>query len=417
MACPFSETITDDQSQEGTQLTKGPGLLYGEYLRLDKILSAQKLLSAEYNEEVHDEHLFIITHQAYELWFKQIIYELDSVRSLFTSDSNVYNTTNHTSKIQNGVHILNESRTLEILRRLNRIVLILKLLVDQVTILETMTPLDFMAFRDYLCPASGFQSLQFRLLENKLGVKQEHRVRYNQNYMRVFGRDPKAIEEIKRSEEDPSLSCLVQRWLARTPGLESYDFDFWGKYKRAVEQMLFEQEQTAQGQSEEQTKIYLTSNVQSRQAIFETIFNESLHNALVSRGERRFSYAALQGAVMITLYRDEPRFSQPHQILTALMDIDSLITKWRYNHVIMVQRMIGSQQLGTGGSSGYQYLKSTLSDRYKVFLDLFNLSTFLIPRHLIPPLTKQMKTRLSISWNGWSTDNNQNNAENNIKRS
>ncbi|XP_043669023.1 tryptophan 2,3-dioxygenase isoform X2 [Vespula pensylvanica] len=417
MACPLSETITDDQSQEGTQLTKGPGLLYGEYLHLDKILSAQRLLSAEYNEEVHDEHLFIVTHQAYELWFKQIIYELDSVRSLFTSDSNVYNTTNHTSKIQNGVHILNESRTLEILRRLNRIVLILKLLVDQVSILETMTPLDFMAFRDYLCPASGFQSLQFRLLENKLGVKQEHRVRYNQNYTRVFGRDPKAIEEIKRSEEDPSLSCLVQRWLARTPGLESYDFDFWGKYKRAVERMLFEQEQTAQEQSEEQMKVYLTSNVRSRQAIFETIFNESLHNALVSRGERRFSYAALQGAVMITLYRDEPRFSQPHQILTALMDIDSLITKWRYNHVIMVQRMIGSQQLGTGGSSGYQYLKSTLSDRYKVFLDLFNLSTFLIPRHLIPPLTKQMKTRLSISWNGWSTDNNQNNAENDIKHS
>lgn len=292
-----------------------------------------------------------------------------------------------------------------------------QLLVDQVTILETMTPLDFMAFRDYLCPASGFQSLQFRLLENKLGVKQEHRVKYNQSYTRVFGRDPKAIEEIKRSEEDPSLSCLVQRWLARTPGLESYDFDFWGKYKRAVERMLFEQEQTAQKQSKEQMKVYLMNSVQSRQAMFQTIFDESLHNALVSRGERRFSYAAFQGAVMITLYRDEPRFSQPHQVLTALMDIDSLITKWRYNHVIMVQRMIGSQQLGTGGSSGYQYLKSTLSDRYKVFLDLFNLSTFLIPRHLIPPLTKQMKTRLSISWNGRNTDNNQNNAENDTESS
>lgn len=71
------------------------------------------------------------------------------------------------------------------------------------------------------------------------------------------------------------------------------------------------------------------ANVHSRNAVFETIFNESLHNALVSRGERKFAYAALQGAVMITLYRDEPRFSQPHQMLTALMDIDSLITKWR----------------------------------------------------------------------------------------
>lgn len=61
----------------------------------------------------------------------------------------------------------------------------------------------------------------------------------------------------------------------------------------------------------------------------------------------------------------------------------------------MVQRMIGSQQLGTGGSSGYQYLRSTLSDRYKVFLDLFNLSTFLIPRDVIPPLNRDMKFKLA----------------------
>jgi len=66
------------------------------------------------------------------------------------------------------------------------------------------------------------------------------------------------------------------------------------------------------------------------------------------------------------------------------------------NHVLLVQRMIGSQQLGTGGSSGYHYLRATLSDRYKVFLDLFNLSTFLVPRAKIPPLSKEMKYRLSL---------------------
>ncbi|XP_017766470.1 PREDICTED: tryptophan 2,3-dioxygenase isoform X1 [Eufriesea mexicana] len=415
MACPLSDGIAE--VQENDQLTEGPGMLYSEYLRLDKILTAQRLLSTEYNKEVHDEHLFIVTHQAYELWFKQIIYELDSVRVLFNSEPSGYDSlngtaNNHTSVQKNRIsQVLNESRTLEILKRLNRIVLILKLLVDQVTILETMTPLDFMAFRDYLCPASGFQSLQFRLLENKLGVKQEHRVKYNQSYTRVFGRDPKAIEAIKCSEEEPSLSYLVQKWLARTPGLEAHDFDFWGKYKRSVEKLLVEQEQFARKQTKEQLRNYHLANTRSRKAVFETIFNESLHNALVSRGERKFAYAALQGAVMITLYRDEPRFSQPHQILTALMDIDSLITKWRYNHVLMVQRMIGTQQLGTGGSSGYQYLKSTLSDRYKVFLDLFNLSTFLIPRHMIPPLTKQMKTKLSVVCNEWNSDDNQNNSE------
>lgn len=127
----------------------------------------------------------------------------------------------------------------------NELYLLFQLLVDQVMILETMTPLDFMAFRDYLCPASGFQSLQFRLLENKLGLLQEHRVKYNQSYNRVFGRDPEAMEALVKAETEPSLSCLVQRWLERTPGLEPHSFDFWGKYTRAVEGMLEEQESSA----------------------------------------------------------------------------------------------------------------------------------------------------------------------------
>lgn len=70
-------------------------------------------------------------------------------------------------------------------------------------------------------------------------------------------------------------------------------------------------------------------DIQKRRDVYETIFNPTSHEALVSRGERRFAYKALQGAIMINFYRDEPRFSQPHQILTLLMDIDSLITKWR----------------------------------------------------------------------------------------
>ncbi|KAJ8668711.1 hypothetical protein QAD02_010374 [Eretmocerus hayati] len=401
MACPLGNSTDNSfETDQGGSAT-GPGLLYGEYLCLDKILSAQRLLSAEYDKKVHDEHLFIVTHQAYELWFKQIIYELDSVRALFQNDEirhDKYVQTSSQNGGDAGTEAIDESRTLEILKRLHRIVLILKLLVEQVTILETMTPLDFMAFRDYLCPASGFQSLQFRLLENKLGVRPEQRVKYSQGYERVFGRDALAMRAIRQSESEPSLSQLVQKWLARTPGLQTTDFDFWGKYRRAVDAWIAEQRQIAQrpGLREEASK-QLLNQVLARQAIFDSIFDEGVHAALLSRGERRFEHTALQGAVMITLYRDEPRFSQPHQILTALMDIDSLITKWRYNHVLMVQRMIGSQQLGTGGSSGYQYLKSTLSDRYKVFVDLFNLSTFLIPRHLIPPLTKRMKTKLSIS--------------------
>jgi len=103
----------------------------------------------------------------------------------------------------------------------------------------------------------------------------------------------------------------------------------------------------------------------------------------------------MRGALLIYFYREQPRFSQPYQILTYLMDIDSLLTKWRYNHVMLVQRMLGSKQ-GTGGSSGYMYLRSTISDRYKVFLDIFNLSTWLIPRAYIPQLSPLMVKTLSV---------------------
>lgn len=225
MSCPIGNHNGDAQS--GERLGAEAGMLYGEYLMLDKVLSAQRMLSSESNKPVHDEHLFIVTHQAYELWFKQIIFELDSIRHLFSTEH------------------MEESRTLEILKRLNRIVMILKLLVDQVPILETMTPLDFMDFRDFLSPASGFQSLQFRLLENKLGVKTEHRVKYNQKYWEVFASDPKAVEKLAGTETEPSLADLVQKWLERTPGLEVDGFNFWGKFQESVEKLLADQEASA----------------------------------------------------------------------------------------------------------------------------------------------------------------------------
>ncbi|GAB0098977.1 Tryptophan 2,3-dioxygenase [Sergentomyia squamirostris] len=368
MSCPFN----GGPSRAGDDDLPEEGMMYGDYLMLDKVLDAQRLISETTGGKVHDEHLFIITHQAYELWFKQILYELDSIRDLFK------------------VERIEESRTLEIVKRLNRIVLILKLLNEQIPILETMTPLDFMDFRMHLQPASGFQSLQFRLMENKLGVKMEHRVKYNQNYTVVFRQDPGAVEKIAESHKELSLLELVQKWLERTPGLEEDGFNFWGKFKESVDNFLAHEHEEAMKEEDASRRNYRLMDIEMRKTVYSSIFDSNSHETLVMRGDRRFSHKALQGAIMITFYRDEPRFSQPHQILVLLTDIDSLITKWRYNHVTMVQRMLGSQQLGTGGSSGYQYLRSTLSDRYKVFLDLFNLSTFLIPRRWIPPLDTKL---------------------------
>lgn len=381
MSCPFANPIPGlDKAQDGKNMVEYGGITYTSYLQLHKVLHAQKMESEDTSgQPVHDEHLFIIIHQVYELWFKQILFELDSVREMFSNED------------------VNERNMLEIVKRINRVTAILKLCVDQFPILETMTPLDFMEFRDFLSPASGFQSYQFRLLENKLGVKSEHRVRYNQeNYMKVFGDEPEIYKRIIASEKEPSLLDLLSKWLERTPGLEEHGFNFWKKYQRSVYGILDEQHREAEEEQNEDLRAHLLGQEKKRRELFNSIFDIRVHNALVARGDRRLTHRAMQGALMISFYREEPRFNQPFQLLNLLMDVDSLMTKWRYNHVMLVQRMIGSQQIGTGGSSGYQYLRSTLSDRYKVFLDLFNLSSFLINRSCIPSLTRNMKDRLSI---------------------
>ncbi|XP_026555763.1 tryptophan 2,3-dioxygenase [Pseudonaja textilis] len=357
----------DDKSQEGLNKASKGGLIYGEYLHLDKILNAQELQSENKGNKIHDEHLFIVTHQAYELWFKQILWELDSVRVIF----------------QNG-HVRDERNMLKVVTRMQRIAIILKLLVEQFSVLETMTALDFFDFRDYLSPASGFQSLQFRLLENKIGVPQNLRVPYNRRHYRDNFKG-KESELLLKSEQEPTLLQLVKAWLERTPGLEPEGFNFWGKFEANVLNGLEQEYAIVQAKEDSEEKEDQMAELQKQKEVLMSLFDEKLHEHLFSKGDRRLSYKAMKGALMIYFYREEPRFQVPFQLLTSLMDIDVLMTKWRYNHVCMVHRMIGSKA-GTGGSSGYQYLRSTVSDRYKVFVDLFNLSTYLVPRSWIPKL-------------------------------
>uniref|UniRef100_A0A8C7YPP2 Tryptophan 2,3-dioxygenase n=1 Tax=Oryzias sinensis TaxID=183150 RepID=A0A8C7YPP2_9TELE len=348
----------EDASQAGVNKASKGGIIYGDYLQLDKIITAQVLQSEVKGNKIHDEHLFIVTHQAYELWFKQILFELDSVREIFVSG-----------------HVRDERNMLKVNTRIHRIVMIFRLLVDQFAVLETMTALDFFDFREYLTPASGFQSLQFRLLENKIGVPDNLRVPYNRRHYRDNFKGQQS-EMLLSAEQEPTLLKLVEV----RPGAER-------NFQKKM--LLLYLQKMADGEEKEDRK----AEQAKQKEIFTSLFDEKHHDHLVSKGERRFSYKALQGALMIYFYREEPRFQVPFQLLTSLMDIDTLMTKWRYNHVCMVHRMIGSKA-GTGGSSGYQYLRSTVSDRYKVFVDLFNLATFLVPRHWVPKLNPNVHTFL-----------------------
>ncbi len=351
-----------------------PPIYYSDYLQLDKLLSAQKPKSDEYGHHAHDELLFIIVHQAYELWFKLIIHELDSVNGMFKDE------------------VIDERSIGIAVSRIHRVTEIQKLLIEQLRVLETMTPLDFLEFRDFLIPASGFQSFQFRLIENKLGLTDEKRIPYNNaDYLNTLSEQHRKL--IMETVKSPSLFELVEKWLERIPFLKYKDFDFWARYKTAVETMLdndkdiivnnptlTEKKREMQLQQNEKTKLY-----------FETLFNGKNNEA-----NKGLSGKATLSALFINMYRDEPILHMPFRFLNLLVEMDELFSEWRYRHALMVQRMIGSK-IGTGGSSGHQYLMSTV-DKHRVFTDLFNLSTYLIPRSQRPELPEGLLKQLSFSY-------------------
>jgi tryptophan 2,3-dioxygenase len=352
---------------------------YADYLQLDRLLGSQRLASAGNGEPAHDEMLFIVVHQAFELWFKQILWELDAAM---------------TTMAANHIPARQLSR---VVARLRRISTIQPLLQHQLEVLETMTPLDFLDFRDELVPASGFQSLQFRLIENRLGVDPATRLRIKgaPYYATLSPEHRKLAEE---SQQAPSLRDHLDRWLARTPFLRLGDFDFWSAYRTAVNEMLQRERTIIERNPNLDTQARDEQLAAHRATIdgFAALFDRSRHDDLVSRGVRQLSYDAFLAALLITLYRDEPIFHMPFQLLVALLDIDEGFTAWRYRHALLVQRMIG-EKVGTGGTSGHVYLQKA-AERHRAFRDLFELPTYCIPRSALPELPLPITEQLGFVW-------------------
>lgn len=350
---------------------------YGDYLQLPKILNAQAPESLKYGQEAHDETLFIIIHQTYELWFKQILHELDSIRNLMdrpflpSTDLSVINA------------------------RLERITTIQQILIDQIQVMETMTTIDFMEFRDYLVPASGFQSLQFRLVEAALGIKSQHRMEVEKQFFisRLNSQDRKQLED---SEKKTSVFELLEAWLSRMPFSKFEGFDFWGAYSLAVEKMMKQDHEIISKNPilDEKQRVFELKNLELTKETFATLLDPARFNAWKSEGKVRLSQKAMLSAVFIYLYRDYPALQMPFKILNSLVEVDEKFTTWRYRHAIMVQRILGTK-IGTGGSSGHEYLKST-TERNRVFLDFFNLATFLLPKNMTPGLPDNKKKQLDI---------------------
>jgi tryptophan 2,3-dioxygenase len=209
---------------------------------------------------------------------------------------------------------------------------------------------------------------------------------------------PEHQQAIKDSEGGPTLFEGVERWLERTPFLELHGFRFWDHYRKAVDDMLQSDRETIMRNpiSSEPEKTQQITEVEKNRENFAALLDAVKHQEFIEKGRRRLSHKATQAALLIELYRDEPILHLPFRLLTVLMDMDEQWTTWRYRHAMMVHRMIGNK-IGTGGSTGYNYLKAT-TEKYKVFTDLFNLSTFLIPRSRLPELPPEVRKSLDFRY-------------------
>jgi len=336
---------------------------YSDYLKLDTILTAQFPESDAQQLPAHDEMLFIVIHQAYELWFKQLLHEVGSVNEIMQKPA----LNDNSPELQTVVH------------RLSRCGTILKLLVHQIDIMETMTPMDFLDFRDMLRPASGFQSVQFKLLEAKLGLKYEQR--YGQEYY-ISQLRTAEIDKVKEGERQISLLQLVNDWLERMPFFDARENwegfialrmeegvpVYWTTYRDCYRKSLADVESA---QAEAFDKVFFTDDA-----------------------SRQLSAKAARAALFIMLYRGYPILQLPFQLLNNLLEIDEQLSTWRYRHMNMVHRVIGAR-IGTGGSTGKDYLKSAL-DKHYIFKEIAQLTSFLIERRKLPELSGVMERKLGF---------------------
>jgi len=253
-------------------------LTYSDYLELDKLLDSQHPKSPG----EHDEMLFVIVHQVYELWFKQILHEGAFLQK----------------KLEAGEAYASIST-------LRRMLTILKTMVAQTDVIETMTPVSFSSFRDRLESASGFQSGQYRIFEFFLG-----------------NRNPMKIEiHAKDSDTRKILETMIHK-----PTLYDSFLRFLKKQDVEIPDDVIDRDFT---------KAYEP-------------------NAVVQKG-------------LISIYKSNPFLTQ---ICESFVDLDEGIQEWRYRHVKMVERTIGNR-IGTGGSSGVEFLKATLFK--PAFKDLWDI--------------------------------------------
>lgn len=337
---------------------------YGEYLNLEELLSLQ------HDSDVSaDEMHFIVVHQTFELWFKQVIRELAESRDTLASEQ------------------VAEEKIPSVVHRLGRVTEIFRLMAQQWTVMETLSPQDFLVFRDGLGSASGFESYQMRELEILVGLSNEQRT----GGMDPLGRfrtmaeesesGAKILEGLESRMNEPSLWDTARSWLNRTPimGSSPENADDDEVVRSYIEAHISAQVQHGEEMAARMSK-WGMGDSETMKARFASIA-QGARDFLMPEGEIDRARA---GLLFIESYRDLPLLSWPRTLIDRMIELEESMVKWRHSHARMVERIIG-RRIGTGGSSGVDYLDATTS--YRVFTDLWSVRTILIRPDLRPKLT------------------------------
>ncbi len=352
---------------------------YWDYIAVEPLLKLQGGVDGDEGTVNNDELLFIVVHQIYELWFKLILRELTQARDFFR---------------RNPVpdHLLASS-----VRALRRVSAILAQAVAHFELIETLTTRDFLAFRDRLIPASGFQSAQMREIEVLLGLDERERLALGTggSYLDALkdgdAPSPAHHRVTARLAGGPPLREVLDEWLFRTPidgsspgqpGDDERVQVFLQRYLAAVDREArrrLEEAAPLQAHSED-----ATARLQARYRAEVDQARAFLLAEDTPEDQRRRASRIRAALIFIESYRDLPLLAWPREVVDTIVELEQRFLLFRQRHARMVERVIG-RRIGTGGSSGVDYLDQT-AIRYRIFRNFWAVRTFLLRESALPDI-------------------------------
>ena len=355
---------------------------YWEYIRIEELLGLQAGLDPDEQALANDEVMFITIHQIDELWFKLAIRELVSVRNLFAQD-----------------RVLEQSLS-NAVRGIRRVAKIFGHAASHFELMETLTTRDYLAFRDKLSPASGFQSAQLREIEILMGLDASERIPLGaEGYLQALrypdGREsPASVRVAARLQDTPSLRHALEDWLFRTPidgsmpdddGDEDVVRSFIGRYLDSKRAEL-------DGIKARAVEFAMTEEDRAR---LDKRFAAELEGARIflldpevkEEGDTKRRRSRIRAALLfVESYRELPLLAWPREVVDSIVALEQAFTIFRQRHARMVERIIG-RRTGTGGSAGVEYLDQTAL-KYRVFRDAWAVRTLLLRNAALPDLDR-----------------------------